>query len=116
MKVIIAGSRSIKDMMEVRRAIAATDFEITEVVCGGAGGVDTLGEQWAKEKGIPVKRFPAQWSQHGRSAGHVRNALMAQYADAAVLVWDGISPGTFSMKNEMFKRRKPFHIQHGSPS
>lgn len=82
--------------MDVRRAMAAIDWEVTEVVSGGARGADTLGEKWASDRKIPIKRFPADWSI-GKHAGHVRNAEMAEYGDALVALWNGISPGTRSM-------------------
>jgi hypothetical protein len=59
MKIIIAGSRSMTDPSIVDDAIRDSRFQITEVVSGGATGVDTLAEIWAEQKGIPVKRFPA---------------------------------------------------------
>ena len=46
MKVIIAGSRSITDATIVEKAINESGITITEMVCGGASGVDTLGEEW----------------------------------------------------------------------
>ena len=49
MKVLIAGSRSIVEPDVVREAIAASGFDITTVLSGGAKGVDRLGEEWATE-------------------------------------------------------------------
>lgn len=46
---------------------------------------------------IPVIHFPANWDKHGKSAGHIRNAEMAKYADALVAFWDGKSKGTKGM-------------------
>lgn len=97
MKVIIAGSRLITSYPAVCMAILKSGFEITEVVSGTARGVDTLGEQWAKLSGIPVKRFPADWNGLGKQAGYVRNVQMSQYAHALIAVWDGRSAGTKSM-------------------
>lgn len=97
MRTIIAGSRYITDPAIVAAAIEESGFEITEVVSGACRGVDTLGEQWAKERGIPVKRFPAAWRRDGRAAGPIRNRLMATYADALVAIWDGKSAGTRNM-------------------
>lgn len=97
MRVIIAGSRTIKDARLVEEGIRLSGFDITEVVCGCANGVDKLGEAWAIYNQIPVARFPADWDKHGRSAGPIRNAQMAEYADALVAVWDGSSRGTHSM-------------------
>lgn len=46
MRTIIAGSRSITDYALIQKAVSESGFEITEVVSGGAIGVDRLGERW----------------------------------------------------------------------
>lgn len=99
MRTIIAGSRTVESFDLVRAAVEACPWasEITEVVSGCADGVDTLGEQWAKRKMIPIKRFPADWRRFGRAAGPKRNEQMAAYADALIAVWDGASRGTQDM-------------------
>ncbi len=88
MKTIIAGSRTITDPKVIEEAVAASGFIITEVVCGGAAGVDTLGRDWATLRGIPVKEFPADWDTHGKAAGPIRNAQMAEYADQVICIFD----------------------------
>lgn len=110
MKVIIAGSRNITDYKAIGQAINASKFEITEVVCGCAIGVDRIGQTWAIANGIPVKEFPANWDVYGRSAGPMRNIKMAEYADAAIIVWDGKSPGSLNMIQEIKKVNKPYFI------
>ena len=97
MKVIIAGSRGITDYDTVWRAIKESKFTITEVVSGGANGVDKLGEKYAVRNDIPLKVFLADWKKKKASAGIIRNAEMAKYADALIAVWDGKSPGTKNM-------------------
>lgn len=97
MKVIIAGSRDITDYNLLLKAVRASQIRPTEVVCGKARGVDTLGEEFAKRNGIPIKYFPAEWSKHGRAAGHIRNRQMGDYADALIAIWDGKSTGTKGM-------------------
>jgi hypothetical protein len=85
MIVIICGSRSIQDMAVVEAAIAASGFEITEVVCGMCDGPDLLGKAWADARGIKVTEFPANWYPEGRggkldrSAGYQRNTQMGLY-------------------------------------
>ena len=96
-KTIIAGSRSIFRYSIVARAIEKSKFEITEVVSGSARCVDRLGEHWGIIHDVPVKRFPADWNNYGKSAGFRRNNEMAKYADALIAVWDGESKGTASM-------------------
>jgi hypothetical protein len=95
MKTIIAGSRTITDISILYRMVLPWD--ITEVVSGAARGVDMMGEEFAFDMGIPVKRFPANWTKFGRGAGFIRNAEMALYAEALVTIWDGYSKGTANM-------------------
>ena len=117
MKVIIAGSRQIMDYQLVSAVISNTlskhNIQITEVVSGCAGGVDTLGEQWAVEHGIKVEPFPAEWDdltvpnalirtnkygkEYNARAGFQRNDSMAQYGDVLIAIWDGKSRGTRDM-------------------
>lgn len=104
-KVVIAGSRTIVDYNVVTHAMRASGLVPTEIVSGGARGVDWLGEQWAATRGLPIRRFPADWII-GRHAGFLRNTDMAEYADALVAVWDGNSRGTAHMIEAMRKRGK----------
>lgn len=115
LKLIIAGSRDLADPAVLEEAFEKLSEdcqwpEIVEVVSGGARGVDALGEAWAAQHDIPVKLFPADWEVHGRAAGHIRNAQMAQYADALLAVWDGESPGTKSMIAKAKKRGLLYYI------
>lgn len=107
MKVIIAGSRTITDRELVIREVWKLPFEITEVVSGGARGVDAIGEWIAEIVTIPVCRFPADWDKHGKAAGPIRNKQMAEYADAAIVIWDGKSRGSKNMIETMKKLGKP---------
>jgi len=100
MRTIIAGSRGITSYDAVCIAIEASGIEITEVVSGTAKGVDTLGERYAIENNIPIKRFPAKWKEFGKRAGLLRNTEMAEYAEALIAIWDGKSPGTRDMINK----------------
>lgn len=82
MRTIIAGGRDY-ELTDFDRA-RLDGLDITEVICGCARGADTGGELWAQARGIPVKRFPADWNKLGRSAGPVRNCKMAEYGEALV--------------------------------
>ncbi len=104
MKTIIAGSREITEIDFVRQAVKAAPWEVSEVVSGAARGVDTLGERVAEELNLPVKRFPADWNGLGRRAGPLRNIQMAEYAEALIAIWDGVSKGTAHMIKEAEKR------------
>lgn len=103
MKVIIAGGREFNDYEAVKQAIADSNFEITEVISGGATGADALGERYATEFNIKLTIFPADWNMHGRAAGPIRNREMAEYGEALIAFWDGQSRGTKNMIAEAKK-------------
>lgn len=118
MKVVIAGTRykdkdqkiPFDDYALVVQAVERSGFTITEVVSGCAIGADRLGERWASANNIPIKEMPADWITHGKSAGPQRNRSMAEYADAAIVVWDGRSPGSRNMVENMIRRKKPYYV------
>jgi hypothetical protein len=115
MKVIIAGSRNLgetKDHWEVLlEAIKASGFDITEVVSGGAEGVDSMGEYYATSNSIKLKVFPAEWKKLGRKAGMCRNHVMADYGDALIAVWDGQSKGTAHMIERARRKGLEVYVQ-----
>jgi hypothetical protein len=112
MKLIIAGSRTFDNyelLCEMADRVHSNVDEVTEVVCGGAKGADSLGKRWADEHEIPVKLMPAKWSE-GKAAGPARNAAMADYGDNLLAFWDGISPGTKNMIQLMKIAEKPYKV------
>jgi len=113
MRTIIAGSRTITKQETANFGIETAPFseEITEVVSGRAKGVDRMGETWALQNGVPIKFFPvtsADWEQHGKKAGMLRNEKMADYADALIAIWDGQSKGTKHMID--YARKKGLRV------
>ena len=112
MRVIIAGSRNITDYNLVKSVIKESGFEITEVVSGTARGVDRLGEHWAIENNISIKKFPAEWDKYGKSAGYKRNIEMAQYAENLIAICLDDSKGTMHMVNTMRKFCKSIFLKN----
>lgn len=108
MKVIIAGGRDkYLDPIEIQEVVHQSGFIVSEVVCGGASGIDASGARYAKVMGIPCRVFDADWDTHGRAAGPIRNSYMAKYADALILIWDGSSKGSA----DMLKKAKSKELQ-----
>ena len=69
MRTIIAGSRTIEDYLMVSNILdhcRSYYFYISEIVCGGAKGVDSLGRQYGSMNKIPVIEFWAEWVKYGR--------------------------------------------------
>lgn len=115
MKLIIAGSRTFNfDYDFIHEALYAVNnykskFKELEIVVGGAKGIDKSAKDYAINWKIPHITFPADWNSHGKAAGPIRNKQMAEYADALLLIWDGESKGSASMKREMEKLNKPIY-------
>ena len=117
-KLIIAGTRSFNDYELLRSVIAQLFMKRRcwtidwneEIVSGGAPGADTLAVRYATEADMPFKVFPADWKKYGRSAGPRRNRQMAEYADAAIVFWDGKSRGTQNMIQQMRELGKPVEV------
>ena len=104
MKVIVAGGRDFNNYKLLKCTLDRFQQEygnITEVVSGGAIGSDKLGEQYANENNILIKRFVPDWKGLGKKAGHVRNRQMGDYAKEhngmLVAFWDKQSRGTKGM-------------------
>jgi len=103
-KLIVAGSRSWTDyelmrakLREFWQQVVPKDAAGIEIVSGAAPGADELGEKIAQMNGVPCKQFPANWDLFGRSAGYRRNEQMANYANGAIVFWDGESKGSLHM-------------------
>lgn len=97
MRTIIAGSRNVTDVRQLHAALIECGWVPTVIISGGARGADRLGEIWAEQMSLPLEVYPADWDRHGKSAGHKRNAEMAEVADALIALWDGQSRGTAGM-------------------
>jgi len=119
MKIIIAGSRDIKDKTLVSRIIDDAmeylynryiypdEYEwIERIVSGCAEGVDAIGEEWAKANGVTVRHFKANWDWYGNKAGPIRNNEMADFADALICIRRRDSKGSKNMTDVMNRKNK----------
>lgn len=98
---LVAGSRTITDYNYVKETLdyfLQNKSEIT-IISGGARGVDSLAERYARERNYGLKIFPADWDRYGKQAGYIRNDEMhkyiSQFSDRGIVAfWDGKSKGT----------------------
>ena len=102
-RLIVCGGVDFKDYnylkTQLDRLIAY--YENIRLVSGHARGADTLAEQYAAEKSMPIQVFPAEWKKYGKAAGPIRNRAMLEYAKEETPVvaafWNGKSRGTGNM-------------------
>ena len=117
MKVIIAGGRdftnvnvmatTLNNLQDVDHVI---EIEKLTLICGMARGADLTAYKLFSEVGLPVKMYPADWDQYGKSAGYIRNKQMADVADMLIAFWDGESKGTAHMINTMKQQHKSVFV------
>lgn len=80
--------------------------EVTEIVSGGAKGIDTCAGEYAREHGLKLTEFLPDYRRYGRAAPLVRNREIVAYADQVLAFWDGKSPGTKYVIDQCKKQKK----------
>lgn len=90
MKLLIAGSRSIKDF----DLSAYIPKETELIISGGADGVDSLAEDYADKHRISKLILRPQYKLYGKAAPLKRNEVMVDISDQILIIWDGSSRGT----------------------
>lgn len=107
-RIAIVGSRKYPNLDLVRQYVTALPAD-TIVVSGAAKGVDETAEQAARERGLQVESYPADWSR-GKLAGFQRNSVIVSAADEVVAFWHARSNGTFDTITKARKAGKPVRI------
>src|SRR5438093_282333 len=110
-KVIgIVGSRSRdteQDLLIVSTAFASVWEEGDTIVSGGCPkGGDRFAEVIAKNLGVPIKIYPAEWGKYGRSAGYKRNTDIARDADVLIA---SVSSSRTGGTEDTIRKFKQFH-------
>ena len=106
MKLAIIGSRNLQ-INNIEQYI--TD-DITEIVSGGAKGIDSCARDFALSKGIALKEFLPDYKKYGRAAPIVRNKEIVNYSDTVLAFWDGKSHGTKNVIDYCKNNNKPIRI------
>ena len=111
LRLIVAGGRNFLDYDVLSRVLQVWLARYAQesrkgdrpviVISGHARGADTLGERFAREHGLGLEIYPADWKNQGKRAGFIRNSQMVATADAAVAFWDGASHGTLDTIRKM---------------
>lgn len=106
MKVAVIGSRNLA----VKNLEKYLPEGTTEIVSGGARGIDSCAKNYANTNGIPLKEFLPNYDEFGRSAPLLRNLEIIDYADIVLAFWDGKSRGTKFVIDKCRAKGKPVSI------
>lgn len=108
MRVAVIGSRNLT----VKDLGVYLPEDVTEIVSGGAKGIDSCAREYALAHGIKLTEFLPEYSRYGRSAPIKRNITIIENADLVLAFWDGSSRGTKFVIDECKKRNIPVKILH----
>ncbi len=106
MKVVIIGSRNLK----VDNLAPYLPSNTTEIVSGGARGVDHCAREYALTHGIKFTEFLPDYPKYGHHAPLLRNQSIIEYADIVLAFWDGSSHGTKYVIETCQKRGIPHSV------
>ena len=109
MKVAIIGSRTADEHID-RAILRYLPPTATEIVSGGAEGVDTAAARIAHQLRIPLRVFEPDYAAYGKRAPLMRNAQIIDYADEVLAFWDGSSRGTMHVIAACIKQGRPVRI------
>lgn len=108
-KVLVTGSRKWTDCAAIHAELAALPPG-SIVIHGACRGADAIAGSIAKEMGLVVRAYVADWYQYGPAAGPIRNSEMLQREhtecdvkiDLVLAFGDG--PGTRDMIRKAFAK------------
>lgn len=106
MKVAVIGSRNLT----VEDLGKYLPEGTSEIVSGGAKGVDTCAREYACANELKLTEFLPEYNRYGRGAPHKRNLQIIDYADCVLAFWDGQSRGTKFVIEHCRAQGKPVRV------
>lgn len=106
MKVAVIGSRGL--LVDDLEKYLPDDT--TEIISGGAKGVDAAAREYALRHGMKLTEYLPEYSRYGRSAPLKRNITIIENADLVLAFWDGASRGTKFVIDSCEKRNIPIKV------
>ena len=96
--------------MSVDGVISHIPLSCTQIISGGAEGIDALAKEAAEKLGIGYICYLPDYDRYGRSAPLKRNDQIIAAADLVLAFWDFRSRGTSYVIAECIKRGKPIKV------
>ena len=109
LRVAIIGSRDANEDC-YNKIIENLPAECSEIISGGAKGIDTYAKMVAQNLGIAYREFLPDYAKYGKYAPIQRNKLIIENADMVLGFWNFQSRGTQSTIAECIKNNIPFKV------
>ena len=91
MKIGIVGSRNLT----ISNIGEYLPENCTEIVSGGAAGIDWCAKKYAQNNKIVFTEFLPMYHIYGKAAPIIRNKNIVDYSDEIIAFWNGKSKGTY---------------------
>lgn len=111
MKVAVIGSRGLK----VDNLGEYLPKRTTEIISGGAKGVDACAREYAISHNIKLTEILPEYEKYGKSAPLKRNMTIIENADIVLAFWDGKSNGTRFVIEKCREMGKEIKIKYPLP-
>ncbi len=109
MKVAVVGSRTLDSQVYALLGLHIP-AGCSEIISGGARGVDQLAERYAHENSLKLTVIQPDYDTFDRAAPLIRNAQIIEASDYVVIFWDGVSRGSMNVIMTCMKTNKPYKI------
>lgn len=80
-KIAVVGSRDFKNYKQLSDYLDTITKWGDSLVSGGAMGVDSMAQRYARERGLSIHIIYPDFGHYGRGAAFVRNKEIVEFAD-----------------------------------
>lgn len=84
-RILVCGDRNWSDYAKIRNVLGEYPSD-SVVIHGGCRGADVIAGFVAKELGMTVIVFKAEWNKYGLSAGPIRNKKMLDEGNPNIVI------------------------------
>lgn len=106
MRVAVIGSRTLA----VSNLADYLPGDTTELISGGAKGVDTSAREYALAHQLPLTELRPDYRRYRKGAPLKRTVEIIQQADFVLIFWDGVSKGTRYAMEQCEKLGVPYRV------
>lgn len=112
LRVLVCGGRYFTDMPFLYQVMddLHEQHSFSTVIHGCAKGADTAAGQWARDRGVPEERYPADWGADPRGAGPKRNTQMLDEGNPDLVVAFEGQNGTADMVWQAQRKRVRVYV------
>ena len=109
LRIAIVGSRNAQGI-PVDFILPHIPPNASEIVSGGAEGIDSLAKEAAAKLGLKLTEFLPDYEAFGKRAPMLRNIEIVKFSDYLIAFWDHQSKGTAFTIEQCIKLGVPFKV------